>query len=1154
MSDFVHLHLHSEYSLLDGACRIDDLVDAVAARGQSAVAITDHGVMYGAVSFYKAAKKKGIKPIIGCEVYVAPRARTDKVRELDSDYHHLVLLCQNEQGYKNLCHMVSLGFTEGFYNKPRVDNPLIEAHHEGLIALSACLAGAVPQLLMAGKYEEAKEEALRMQRVFGAGNYYLELQDHGIEEEKRVMAGLMKISAETGIPLVCTNDVHYLEKSDAAVQKVLICVQTNTTVMQGSPLAFPTEEFYLKSYDEMAALFPIEAVENTVKIAERCNLDFEFGHIKLPVFDIGDQDHFTFFRDRCYEGLYRLYGQTPDSSVTDRLEYELSVIHKMGYVDYYLIVQDYVNYAKSHGIPVGPGRGSGAGSLAAYCIGITAIDPIRYHLLFERFLNPERVSMPDFDVDFCYIRRQEVIDYVIQKYGYDHVAQIVTFGTMAARGAVRDVGRALALPYSLCDRVAKTIPMALDMTLDKAMAESKDLKALYEESLQVKELIDTARKVEGMPRHASTHAAGVVIADRPVSEYVPLATNDGAVVTQYTMTTLDELGLLKMDFLGLRNLTVIADTEAMIREQEPAFDIQKIPENDPKTMHMMGQGLTEGVFQFESGGMKAVLQKFHPERIEDLIAILSLYRPGPMDSIPKYISNHAHPERIRYATPLLEPILAETYGCIVYQEQVMQIFRSLAGYSLGRADIVRRAMSKKKHDVMARERTAFIEGEEGENGCVGCIKNGVPREVAEQIFDDMSTFSSYAFNKSHAAAYAVVSYRTAYLKCHYPKEYLAALLTSVLDSTAKVTEYIAECVRLGIRVLPPSVNESRSGFFATPEGIRFGLLGVRNLGAGLIDQLIAERESGGAYLSMPDFCERLYGQHCNRRAVESLIKCGAFDGLSANRRQMLQTVDEVMKDVDNRKRRQASGQMDLFGLAEIGEPAREPIALPPVEEIPLAEKLNFEKEITGIYISGHPMDAFEPYARSIGAKLSTDFADPEQSAVLDGKSVTVVGVCLELRKRVTKSQSMMGILTVEDRYGTVSVLLFPKMLERFESKIEAGKILRVSGRVSVKEGGEAELLADGVEVLEEKALPNAAKAPKSEKLVLRVPSRNDEKTERSLALAEAYPGSCPLLLFCQDTGKYFSVNHRSVTPSEELLDGLWMILGPENVKYLSDRM
>lgn len=1151
MADFVHLHVHSEYSLLDGACRIGDLVEAAAEAGQSAVALTDHGVMYGAIQFYQAAKKKGIKPIIGCEVYVAPRGRADKVRELDGDYHHLILLCENEQGYRNLCRMVSLGFTEGFYVKPRVDRELLGQYHEGLIALSACLAGSVPQLLLAEKYEQAKAEALAMRDLFGENNYYLELQDHGLDEEKRVMAGLMKIAAETGIPTVCTNDVHYLKKSDAAVQKVLVCIQTNTTVMQKSPLSFPTDEFYLKSAEEMAALFPKEAIENTVRIAERCYVNFEFGKIKLPVYDIGDRDHAAYFREKCFEGLYSRYGEHPDPAVTERLEYELSVIEKMGYVDYYLIVQDYVNYAKNHGIPVGPGRGSGAGSLAAYCIGITAIDPIRYHLLFERFLNPERVSMPDFDVDFCYIRRQEVIDYVIEKYGYDHVAQIVTFGTMAARGAIRDVGRALALPYSLCDRVAKMVPPALDMTLDKALAESKDLKAAYEESMQIRDLIDTARKVEGMPRHASTHAAGVVIADRPVSDYVPLATNDGAVVTQYTMTTLDELGLLKMDFLGLRNLTVIADTEAMLREQDPAFSIEKIPENDPATMKMMGQGLTEGVFQFESGGMKNVLQRFRPERMEDLIAILSLYRPGPMDSIPKYIYNHAHPDRIRYDTPLLEPILAETYGCIVYQEQVMQIFRSLAGYSLGRADIVRRAMSKKKHEVMAKERTAFIEGEEGENGCVGCVKNGVPRAVAEKIFDEMSAFSSYAFNKSHAAAYAVVSYRTAYLKCHAPKEYLAALLTSVLDSTAKVTQYIAECTRLGIAVLPPSVNESRAGFVAAPDGIRFGLLGVRNLGTALIDLLLAERERNGPFASLPDFCERLYGQQLNRRAAESLIKCGALDGLGANRRQMLQTVDEVMRDVDGRKRQLASGQMDLFGLADIAPAVSEPVALPPVEEIPLAEKLNFEKEITGIYLSGHPMDAYESYARSVGAVRSTDLADPEKNAVLDGKQVTVVGVCLELRKKVTKSQAMMGFLTMEDRYGDFTVLLFPATLQRFEAQIETGKVLEITGKVSVKESGEAEILCERLG----EAGKTAAKPPEQPpgKLCLRVPSQDSPAAAEALALAGQYPGACPVLLYCEDTARYLTANRVKVTPSDELIDGLTVLLGTKNVKFLPNR-
>ncbi len=1156
MGSFVHLHLHSEYSLLDGACRIDDLVDAVKNKGQSAVAVTDHGVMYSAVQFYKTALKKGVKPIIGCEVYVAPRTRFDKQKEFDSEYRHLVLLCENNEGYKNLIKMVSLGFTEGFYNKPRIDMDLLKKYHSGIIALSACLAGEIPKLLVAGKYEEAKQKAVEMRDIFGEGNYYLELQDHGIDEQKKVNAGLMRISHETGIPLVATNDVHYIEKADSRVQRVLVCVQTNTTVMDKSPLEFPTEEFYLKTYEEMATLFSEEALENTQKIADRCNVTFEFGKIKLPVFDIGDKDHTEYFRELCFDGLYKNYGQAPEKHIVDRLNYEISVIDKMGYVDYYLIVLDFIRYAKSKGIPVGPGRGSGAGSLAAYCVGITGIDPIKFNLLFERFLNPERVSMPDFDVDFCYIRRQEVIDYVVEKYGADYVAQIVTFGTMAARGAVRDVGRALAIPYSLCDKIAKTIPNSLGMTIDKALQESKDLKKYYDESTEVKELIDTARKVEGMPRHASTHAAGVVISDKPVYSYVPLATNDGAVVTQYTMTLLDELGLLKMDFLGLRNLTVIDDTVKAVQIKNPAFSLETMPENDEKTMKMMGQGFTEGVFQFESAGMKNVLKRFGPEKIEDLVAILSLYRPGPMDSIPTYIKNHNNKNAVKYDTPLLEPILSETYGCVVYQEQVMQIFRSLAGYSLGRADIVRRAMSKKKHDVMAKERTAFIFGDEGENGCIGCVKNGIPQKIAEKIFDELYQFSSYAFNKSHAAAYSVVSYRTAYLKCHYPKEYMAALLTSVLDSTSKVTEYIAECSRLGIKVLPPSVNESNSEFTATEEGIRFGLLGVRNLGSGVIKSLIEERNKG-KFTSLADFCNRLSSSQLNRRAVESLIKCGALDGLGANRRQMLQTVDEIMNEAENKKRIMASGQLNIFGLADVGINSDKKVEYPDVEEIPHHEKLRFEKEITGIYISGHPLEDYEKYIRYTKAVMSNELNDYDTARELDGKVVNLIGIVDSLKKKVTKSNSMLGFLTVEDRFGSATVMLFNSALEKFAPLLEAGKIVKITGRVNLRDNGEnknAEIVCDNITEIgeEEKSfIPPKPKKQHDEGLYIRVSSVNSPEYLAAVDVIREYSGDYPVMVVCNDTKRIErnALNYR-VSESAELIDTLKILLGEKNVTFV----
>ncbi len=1063
--DFVHLHLHTEYSLLDGCCRIGPLLDAAVAKGQKSVAITDHGVMYGAVQFYKEAQKRGIHPVIGCEVYVAPRTRFDKQRAFDAEYSHLVLLCENNTGYQNLIKLVSAGFVEGFYSKPRVDRELLEKYHEGLIALSACLAGEIPRALLRGDYESAKQTALWYRKTFGENNYFIELQDHGLSEQQKIRPLLLRLAQQCEISLVATNDVHYIEAEDAFMHKVLLCVQTGTNIHEENPIEFKTEEFYLKTAEEMAQRFPDvpQALENTVKIAERCQVEFEFGKIKLPFFDTGGVDHAVYFRDRCLEGAHRIYGETLPQAVTERLDYELSVIEKMGYVDYYLIVWDFIRYAKEQGIPVGPGRGSGAGSLAAYCIGITGIDPLRYDLLFERFLNPERVSMPDFDVDFCYVNRQRVIDYVTEKYGSDHVAQIVTFGTMAARAAIRDVGRALDIPYSLCDRIAKLIPQSLNMTIDRAMESTKELRTQYDGDERVRELVDMARRVEGMPRHASTHAAGVVISDRPVSEYVPLSVNDEASVTQYTMTELEELGLLKMDFLGLRNLTVIADTEVEIHKTDPAFSIETIPMDDAATFKMLGQGLTEGVFQFESDGMKTVLRRFGPETLEDLIAIISLYRPGPMDSIPKYIHNRHHPKDVTYDTPLLKPILDVTYGCIVYQEQVMQICRALAGYSLGRADVVRRAMAKKKHAVMQKERSAFVYGEKDEQGnvlCEGAIARGVPEAVAQKIFDDMSAFSSYAFNKSHAAAYALVAYRTAFLKCHYPAAYFAALLTSVLESAGKIAEYTAECKRLGIAVLPPSVNESGKTFTATSGGIRFGLLAVKNLGRGVIDHLIRERENG-KYVSMYDFCIRNAGRDLNRRAVEGLIKSGAMDGLEKNRRQMLCNLERVLSAAESEQRFAGNGQMNLFGTAFAAEPELEPM-----EEMEFSQLLQFEKEATGLYLSGHPTDAYKGF---MARGNYTPIGDIAEHRLPDGKRVTVVGVLSECRVRQLKNKSVMASTTAEDLTGTVGITVFGDTYSRFRPLLVAGTVVLLSGKVSEREDREAELLLERVEPLPEDA-------------------------------------------------------------------------------------
>ena len=1141
---FTHLHLHTEYSLLDGCCRINKLFDAVAERGQTAVALTDHGVMYGAIDFYKAAKKRGIKPIIGCEVYVAPSSRFDKQKVEGGNYSHLVLLCENNEGYQNLIKMVSAGFTEGFYTRPRVDRELLEKYHGGLIALSACLAGEIPRAIMDGNYEQARDTALWYQGVFGKDNYFLEVQNHGIKEQQTVNSYIQKLSLETGIPIVATNDVHYVDKEDSFMHKVLLCVQTGTKIGDKTNFEFPTEEFYLKTEQEMLDAFPnmTEAIFNTQKIADRCNVEFEFGKIKLPFFDTGGQDHFEYFKTKCYEGLYKHYGTTPTKDVTDRLEYELSVINKMGYVDYYLIVWDFINYAKTHNIPVGPGRGSGAGSLAAYCIGITGIDPIKYNLLFERFLNPERVSMPDFDVDFCYVNRQKVIDYVIEKYGADHVAQIVTFGTMAARAAVRDVGRAMDIPYATCDKTAKLIPYSPGMTLQRALDGSKELKSLYDGDPIIKDLIDMAIKLEGVPRHASTHAAGVVISDRPVSDYVPLATNDESIVTQYTMTALDELGLLKMDFLGLRNLTVIEDTQQEIRKSNPDFDIEKIPLDDSATFKMMGEGFTDGVFQFESDGMKNVMRKFRPETLEDLIAIISLYRPGPMDSIPRYIHNRHNPSDVKYDTPLLEPILNVTYGCIVYQEQVMQIFRTLAGYSLGRADIVRRAMSKKKHDVLARERNAFIYGEKDQNGniiCDGAVNRGVSQAVAEKLFDEISAFSSYAFNKSHAAAYAVVSYRTAYLRCHYPTQYFAALLTRVLDNVGKISQYTNECKRLGIKILPPSVNESYENFTADGKNIRFGLLAVKNLGLNLINQFVAEREKG-EYTSMFDFCSRNYSRNFNRRALEGLIKSGAMDVLEDNRRKMLYNIDKVLSVIEQNERFSNENQMDLFGDSNEGTS----FELTHIDEMPHAERLAMEKAATGMYLSGHPMNSYRAFARN--ARF-TSIADINAKKVHDGKRVSVVGVLGEIKLKQLKNKNTIAYTTLEDTSGIVDIIVFSAVLASYRPIMTAGSVVVLNGKVSEREDREPEIVCESIERVPE----NVQNTDEVATLYLKVPSVNSLQFNQACDILAKHNGNSNVIIVCEDNGKRIMAPDRlKVEPNNDLVDALSRVLGKQNVKIV----
>ena len=1152
--NFTHLHLHTEYSLLDGACRIEGLMQRVKALGQTAVAITDHGVMYGCVDFYKAAKKAGVKPIIGCEVYVATRTRFDKVNRIDGS-NHLVLLCKNETGYKNLIKMVSAGFTEGFYNKPRVDHELLEEYHEGLICLSACLAGEIPQALLAGDYEKAKNLARYYEDLFGKGNYYIEIQDHGLDEQRTVLPLLVRLSRETGIPLGATNDAHYLEKEDSRMQHILICIQTNKTVNDDDVLEFGTDEFYVKSTDEMYELFSAwpEACENTNRIAEMCSFDFEFGVTKLPYFVAPDgMDNKEYFVKLCRDGLLRRYGADVPEDIRARLDYEISIIDRMGYINYYLIVFDFINYAKSQGIPVGPGRGSGAGSLAAYCVGITNIDPIKYNLLFERFLNPERVSMPDFDIDFCYERRQEVIDYVIRKYGADHVAQIVTFGTMAARAAIRDVGRVLDMPYGTVDGIAKLVPMEPKMTLTKALSISRELKARYDADPQVKELIDMSLKLEGMPRHASTHAAGVVITREAADEYVPLATNDGNPVTQFTMTTIEELGLLKMDFLGLRTLTVIDDAEKMIRKREPGFSMDAVPYDDQRVYAMLNAGETEGVFQMESGGMTQAVMGLQSKSLEDIIAIISLYRPGPMESIPTYIANRHNPGNVKYKTPQLEHILDVTNGCIVYQEQVMQICRELAGFSYGQADLVRRAMSKKKHDVMEKERQHFVHGNtEPGHECAGCVANGISETVANAIFDDMSSFASYAFNKAHAAAYAVVAYQTAYLKRHYPREFMAALLTSVLDNTGKVIEYTAECQRMGIRVLPPDINASDAGFTVEGKDIRFGLLALKNVGRNLIATVVRER-SGTPYRSLYDFCKRLHGTEINRRAVESMIKSGAFDNLEAKRRSMMDGVEGILKSVESEARRNLDGQIDLFGALDgEQESGRNVYKLPDSgEEYPYDILLQMEKEVSGLYLSGHPLDHYRPVIEKVSTCRISELVG-ENAHAYDEQNVTLVCTVVRTKTINTKAGGMMAFITVEDLSGSMEVLAFPKVLLAASEAVHDNAVVVIKGRVSYKEDEPSKLIADSI-VDVERYEPDKIKTDiKSTKngLWLKLSSMRSESFEETKNLLQIFEGNFPVYMYFEDT-KQRMLAPKSLwcTQSDLLVSELERVLGAGNVK------
>ena len=1107
---FAHLHVHSEYSLLDGACRIGPLVERAKELGQTALAITDHGVMYGAVAFYKAAVAAGIRPIIGCEVYVAPRGMTDRVHGVDDAYTHLVLLCRDETGYHNLCYLVSAAFKRGFYGKPRIDWPLLREHAGGLICLSGCVAGDIPRAVLRGDYEAANARAVELQALFGEGNFYLELQNHRMTDEARVRAALLRIHRETGIPLAATNDVHYIKKQDAYDQDVLLCIQTGQTLDSPDRLRFPNDEFYLKSEAEMRALFDEypDAVENTQRIADRCRFDFTFGHYHLPRFLLpeGETDSDAYLTKLCERGFARRYGDRPE--VHGRMEYELDMIRRMGFVDYFLIVSDFIGYAKRQRIPVGPGRGSAAGSVVSYCLGITDVDPVQYNLYFERFLNPERVSMPDIDVDFCVQRRGEVIDYVIRKYGADHVAQIVTFGTMAARAAVRDVGRVMNLTYAETDAVAKAIPGGINTTLDEALQQSKPLRAMYDGDERLHRLIDTARAIEGMPRHASTHAAGVVITEQPVYAYVPLASNDGALVCQYQMTTLEELGLLKMDFLGLRNLTVLEDAARRVRRRVPDFQVERIPLDDKKTFDMLAAGRTVGVFQLESAGITSVCIGLRPRSIEDITAVIALYRPGPMESIPRFLACSAHPERITYQHPLLEPILSVTYGCIVYQEQVIEIFRQLAGFSLGQADMIRRAMSKKKEAVITAERAAFVHGDPARS-IPGAVARGVPEQTANDIYDEILAFASYAFNKAHAVSYAIVSYRTAYMKRNYPHEYMAALLTSVLDNTPKVTEYIAECRELGIRLLPPDINASDADFTVENGDLRFGLVAIKGVGRGLIQALMREREIGGPFTAFDEFCRRM------------------------------QSVDRVLGGAASESRMNLTGQMNLFSTPDDGgEPAdTTQLVLPDVEEFTRAELMAMERETTGLYLTGHPMDAYRTLAQQAKAAPMGDILasfhapDAAPHRYRDGQRVVIAGICTASRERATRKNTRMAYLQLEDDSGSMEVIVFSPALDACRDLLaQETPALFVSGRISTRDESDPQLVADQVLPLTEQGLatlrmpprrdpPPRPEAPPRHRLWVRLPDKEHPAVRRIELILQMFPGDEQLVLVFEDTGK-----------------------------------
>jgi len=1149
---FAHLHVHTEYSLLDGSNKIKEYVKRVKELGMTAAAITDHGVMYGVIDFYRAAKEAGINPVLGCEVYVAPNSRFDKEAGVSDDrYYHLVLLAENNTGYSNLMKIVSRGFTEGYYYKPRVDMEVLEEFHEGIIALSACLAGEVQRYIGKGLIEEAKKVALRYEKVFGKGNYFLELQDHGIPMQQTVNMALMSMSRELDIPLVATNDVHYTYADDAKPHDILLCLQTGKKLADEDRMRYEGGQYYVKSEDEMRLLFPyaIEALENTQKIADRCHVEIEFGVTKLPHFEVPEgYDSWSYLNKLCQDGMKERYPDD-DGTLQERLTYELSVIQKMGYVDYFLIVWDYINYAREHGISVGPGRGSAAGSIVSYCLHITNIDPIKYQLLFERFLNPERVSMPDIDVDFCFERRQEVIDYVTAKYGSDKVVQIVTFGTLAAKGVIRDVGRVMDLPYAYVDNIAKMVPNELNITLSRALEINPELKTLYEKDETVHELIDMSKRLEGLPRHTSMHAAGVVICQKPAEEFVPLSRgSDGAITTQFPMTTIEQLGLLKMDFLGLRTLTVIQDAVRNVEKYRGIkLDIDAVDFNDKKVLDYIGTGKTEGVFQVESAGMKSFMKELKPQSLEDIIAGISLYRPGPMDFIPKYIYGKEHPAQITYACPQLKPILDQTYGCIVYQEQVMQIVRDLGGYTLGRSDEVRRAMSKKKQHVMEQERQNFIHGNEEEN-VPGCAANGIPADVANQIYDTMMDFAKYAFNKSHAACYAVVSYQTAYLKYYYPVEYMAALMTSVIDNPGKVSEYILVSRNMGIEILPPDINDGEAGFSVSGDKIRYALTAIKSIGRPVIEAIIEERTLGGPFRNLKDFLTRMSGndRDVNKRAIENFIKAGALDSLLGTRKQFMSVYVQIMDSLHQDKKNNMAGQMSLFDLVSEEHKEAFDIKMPDVGEYNKETLLAFEKEVLGVYVSGHPLQEYEAlWQRHISAKTSDFYLDEEngRTIVEDGTSVVVGGMIADKKIKYTKNDKVMAFLTLEDLVGTIEVVVFPRDYEKNSAKlIEDAKVF-IKGRVSAEEDKDAKLICEQITFFED--------VPR--KLWIKFPTKDayEEKHKELEALLWEHEGKDSVIIYIEDIrAKKEMPRNWNVHASAELLQKLSGHFGPENIRLV----